>query len=793
MNSSNKQEIHEFSTGIHFEQQGNSWIWIGFTIKYMNSTMGEEIPKVVERSIANEEFALAEGSSTEKPAIIARILGSGNDIWSVIAVVTRGRDEVGRSAAFHRYFLCRGDHKLRVILAWWEQNNRPTFNPLDQQDEGTPHIFEGKIPQPPDLEQILPLFKVQTKPQVGTGEVPIPSPLEQPFTEEQPSDLQTEPQVEEYSLFQQLSPIVLEPNVQYDLYTINVLAINKWNSCKNGLPVCWAFDVEALVKPERFQVIKPASQKARDGINRAIAAGSRVIRNAVNIDEAALKSALRSLANSSQVKPESVETIVDGLNNKDVTREYWYSLFNAQGTDRAIKENIYSPQIVRLMTLRALVIPETLPEFLQWLNIQKGSNVDGNQRVSLELQKKIQPLFPKEKIGAGITYLLPSLLAGKISVDGLCWLLAKSGGDTIWAYGRNQFINNIKYDLQLIYNYYSKPIVGPFNESTLECGAEAWKSLINRWQDIRRMYKKCEKYRPLAQLFERFKECNLAGYFYQVSNGFVKKDLFYEIAEAQNRPSPVIYGLGIEKELTLEDIIIGLADGVVKFFNQDVDMKLVFVIPASLLILGSGWFIGSKTWHYYVNANEAEKFLCKKFGGGENCPIIMFNGEAHYSFEEIKEVIPTVVQQVVKERKELPTPESTKAAVTKPAGQNSGQQDDNEPKVAQKLAQILGDSNLQYDDLKKGTIEQKAQTSWVIAVYNYQIKHNIVKRVMQKNDKEECVLPLLPMFDNLCLWKNKPEKNKPEKITNFSALKNKLVEDINKTMNKPETSKNSKG
>ncbi|MBA4467081.1 hypothetical protein FHK98_17590, partial [Cylindrospermopsis raciborskii CS-506_A] len=147
------------------------------------------------------------------------------------------------------------------------------------------------------------------------------------------------------------------------------------------------------------------------------------------------------------VKPESVETIINGLNNKDVTREYWHSLFNAQGTDRAIKEKIYSPQIVRLMTLRALVIPETLPEFLQWLNIQKGSNVDGNQRVSLELQKKIQPLFPKEQIGAGITYLLPSLLGGKISVDGLCWLLAKSGGDTIWAYGRNQFINNIKYDL----------------------------------------------------------------------------------------------------------------------------------------------------------------------------------------------------------------------------------------------------------------------------------------------------------------------------------------------------------
>ncbi|QNP30890.1 hypothetical protein [Cylindrospermopsis curvispora] len=868
MNSSNKQEIHEFSTGIHFEQQGNSWIWTGFTIKYMNSTMGEEIPKVVERSIANEEFALAEGSSTEKPAIIARILGSGNDIWSVIAVVTRGRDEVGRSAAFHRYFLCRGDHKLRVILAWWEQNNRPTFNPLDQQDEGSPHIFEGKIPQPPDLEQILPLFKVQTKPeeeqrlsspaqqseftqelsqpshvqtephgeqrlssrdqqpvstwgsqqssepQVGghqstqrvqplsfeigkpSGQQRLSSPAQQSeFTQElsQPSDVQTElqgqqrfpspaqqpvstwgyqqpsePQVEEYSLFQQLSPIVLEPNVQYDLYTINVLAINKWNSCKNGLPVCWAFDVEALVKPERFQVIKPASQKARDGINRAIAAGSRVVRNAVNIDEAALKSALRSLANSSQVKPESVETIVNGLNNKDVTREYWHSLFNAQGIDRAIKEKIYSPQIVRLMTLRALVIPETLPEFLQWLNIQKGSNVDGNQRVSLELQKKIQPLFPKEQIAAGITYLLPSLLGGKISVDGLCWLLAKSGGDTIWAYGRNQFINNIKYDLQLIYNYYSKPIVGLFDESTLKCKAEVWRSLINRWQGIRGGYKKCEKYLPLAQLFEQFKEYDLAGYFYQVSDGVVKKDLFDEIPKAQNRPSPVIYGLGIEREVTLEDILIDLVNSIVNFFNQDVDMKLVFVIPVSLLILGSGWFIGSKTWQY-VYANEAEKFLCEKSGGGENCPVIVLNGKTHYSFNEIKQVIPKVVKQVVEQQKKILTPEPTQSPGLNRSGQNYGQQDIKE-KVIENLIQILGDKNLKYQDLNStDKIEEAVKTQWVIAVYNYQLKSKIEQKIStQKSGKEECVLQIF----GFCLQKN-------IKTEETYILEAKLTNDIN--------------
>ncbi|MBA4465506.1 hypothetical protein FHK98_07405, partial [Cylindrospermopsis raciborskii CS-506_A] len=225
------------------------------------------------------------------------------------------------------------------------------------------------------------------------------------------------------------------------------------------LPVCWAFDVEALVKPERFQVIKPASQKARDGINRAIAAGSRVVRNAVNKEhtqinmnpetETLLKQGIRKLIHRSQFKPEAVQTIVDGLKDKEVTSQDWETLFNQEGADIALREKIYTPHLVRLITLRALVIPHTLPEFLWWLNIQKASQINENQRISLKLQKGIQPLFSKEQIGAGITYLLPSLLEGKISADGLCWLLAKSGGDTIWAYGRNQFINNIKYDLQL--------------------------------------------------------------------------------------------------------------------------------------------------------------------------------------------------------------------------------------------------------------------------------------------------------------------------------------------------------
>lgn len=307
-------EIHEFSTGINFEQRGNGWVSLGFTGQYMNRTI-RDIPKVVERSIANEEFALVEGSSRQQAAIIGRVLGSGDDIWSVIAVVTRGEDEVGRSAPFHRYFLCQGDHKLRVILAWWEQNKRPIFNPFDFQVLGRPHSFAGEIPAP------LPL----------------------------------------------VGDMVLDPTPQYDLYSINALAIKKCNLSKNGLPVSWAVNVEALAKPERFHVIQPASEKAAERIKRAIASTSQVKINTVNIDEAALKSAIRSLIHSSQVKPEAVAVIVNGVTNKEITPEYWEHLFNSQGANQGIRLKIYSPQMVKLLTLRALVLPKTKPEFLGWL------------------------------------------------------------------------------------------------------------------------------------------------------------------------------------------------------------------------------------------------------------------------------------------------------------------------------------------------------------------------------------------------------------------------------------------
>ena len=83
-------EIHEFSTGIRFQQTSqspNGWVSLGFLGQYMNVTC-DLIPNDIERAIANKLFAVSEGASSEKPAIIGRVINN----YSVVALVSKGWD-----------------------------------------------------------------------------------------------------------------------------------------------------------------------------------------------------------------------------------------------------------------------------------------------------------------------------------------------------------------------------------------------------------------------------------------------------------------------------------------------------------------------------------------------------------------------------------------------------------------------------------------------------------------------------------------------------------------------------
>ena len=532
--------IYEFSTGIEVEKnpQGG-WMSVEYLGKYMNSTL-EPIPHLVERSIANQEFAITGGASDEQPAIIGRVVGTGEETWAVMAVVTQTRDEDGYKFTFYRYFFTPGANNLRHLLAWWKSQGKPTFNPFD-----TKYI----------------------------GECAYFDPASAPSSDYDPTAKDVE-LVRTY-------PTLLQPQ-QYNLTTVHILAIKKYNLDKTQ-PISWAFNVEALNKPHSFQIIQPVSPQAYENLKRE------------TLDKAstkkAIKAALQSLINFSQVKPPAVETIIDTLENQQLTLEEWYSLFDAEGATTAITEKIHSSSLVRLMTLRAMVIPETLPEFLEWLNIQPGKQPSEHHNTSLQFQGAIGDYFPREQLAKGIKLLLPKLLQKHISPESINWLLLQGSA---WAVFRHRFINDVRYDLELIHQQ-SNTDVKHFDN--LNFPQKIWQELIMCRQFIIYDSYKLSYYKPLAQLFELLQEYDLSAYFYQVSDAIVSKNVFLGACPnpSSNEPySPTILGLTFKRKINPVETITRL----VKFKISNEILLPVLVLLVSIVLAWSG-----RDQDFFVNYN----------------------------------------------------------------------------------------------------------------------------------------------------------------------------------------------
>ena len=657
MNNPATIEIHEFSTGIRAETTPDGgWVSRGFTGQYMNMTL-ESIPDVVERSIRNREFALTEGASSDSPAIIGRVVGSEENVWSVMAVVTRGKDEKGRSLSVYRYFLCEGKNKLRLILAWWENQGRPRFNPFDSKTIGQFYLFVDSV-QPPDLQQ-----------EFHDLQVDLPE------------------------------PILLSPQQQYNLQTINVLAIKKSNFPNNGQPVSWAFNVEALEQPKRFQVIQSASQRAYGILERTIKNAPQALAPVVG-DEEALKSAIRGLMNSSQVKPEAVKTITDALQNQQISKQYWHSLFDGQGAKTAIIQKIYSPQMVRLITLRAMVIPDTLPEFLDWLNVKGTRNPDENQTVSLDFQFKIRELFPKEKLADGIKFILPGLLAKKITPDTAYWLLMGKG--SAWFKIKNTFIDNIQYDLQLISNLaQTSTRQPPFPAANFKFDKQIWQPLIKNRQFPHVNSLKIDSYKPLAELFEKLKQYPLAAYFYQVSDGVVPKDIYNKFS------NNIIYGLTVKQKISKSKRLLEYVKENREFFIIIIGLLLVGFAAVGVVVGQHFRKINSNLNLFGEKKHSTERNSQKDILNEVSSPQPkdqknpQFLTKSLENFNITSEAIEQMVEEITQENSEY-----------------------KEKEIKDELKSVLNDSNLQYDaainNKQKTEKKKEYQESWVKAIYNYQ-------------------------------------------------------------------------
>jgi hypothetical protein len=566
--------IHEFSTGITPEGSKDKWVSKGFTGRYMNMTM-PQIPVAVERAIANNGFAVAEGASSDQPAIIGRSIPDSDQPsgWAVVALVTRGEDEYGRSFGFHRYFLCPGSDRLWMLVEWLEMyrsthGQYPIFNPYKLREPGKPSSWQEPAANPPVRGDMLP---------PAYEAIPCLIPSQSPIT----------------------------------LVQINQLAQFKAETQQGQ--TSWAYNVEALEQPSRFLVIKPASAKAEQILRQPVIASARTVSASIEIDEQAIKGAVKGLINSAQVNADLVEVLISNipvvekaLKTEAEATKYWEQLFDGQGAANGISQNIMTSQMVRLLAIRSIVLPERLSQYLTWLKVEKADQVSSSMQDSMQFQKQIRQVLSTWQMSKPDLYeilennvfegvkasLLELYRSGSrsqekkgVSIEPMVWLLKSTQG--LWGSLTLTVADSLGEMLQQIYDGSYQKAIADAQRTTAATASEGSKagsrmtggmSAVSKsqpsilldeskgWQQ--EIWNRIMQHRNypsrgirrlslFGDLFGTIENCYpLAACFYQLSLGEVPADIYSQNQQTFGQhPRP--YGISIRrKPKKLERIVL---------------------------------------------------------------------------------------------------------------------------------------------------------------------------------------------------------------------------------------------
>ena len=545
-------EIHEFSTGIEVKGTPTAWESGGFTGEYMNRTI-DPIPQTVLDSIANREFALAEGVVKAEPAIVGRVVkGNDGEIWSVVAVVTRGRDDRGRGVSLYRYFLCQNDGHIETILRWMGQPPRE-FDPFEKRVIGQPHQANFN----PKEVRLDKLEKVQKM-------------LDQMLDQSPPIV---------FSATEPCMPLILN----------EITRILKPSGDRS-----WAYKVAMLERPESFQVIYPANSEAEKVISEVLK--RRQSSSALISGESDIKTAIGVVING-RVKRKHIETLENALTNPQLDEKYWTSILDKEGALQAIREKVYGDRSVRLLTLKAMLVPKFLPDFLAWLANSKESEKHYN--TSLKLQERISREtqtftedFPElsKHLKKGICRVIDRLVDKPKIFKELELLLTSQSG--LWG----QVYPSLSKELENVLN----EIKQRNNLQSLRSEYPQWSNLldkINKFWGTQILHdhsdeKLTKYYKNLTKLFEKLETTKLAAIFYQIGEGSVPKSVFLEVSGNQlpKKNTVPVLGMEINQRKEIGDYV----EDVYFFFFETVNIGEVsmprFIALIILLVVFTGGF-----------------------------------------------------------------------------------------------------------------------------------------------------------------------------------------------------------
>jgi hypothetical protein len=235
--------------------------------------------------------------------------------------------------------------------------------------------------------------------------------------------------------------------------------------------------------------------------------------------------------------PEAIKMIAEVIDHQKITSETWENWLNNQIINQDITQPNYSEILSRIITLKAIILPQTTPTLLNWLNLHPNQQF---YKSSFEFQQRFYYHYQKvashknscllSHLSQGVNYLLKEVFNQNVTPQSVAIFLNHQ--QSIWKNCLPALVNNFINDLDYIANHL-EPLEKLTKNDLVDQNQrlyfqEFFYSDYEFWLPLIKSQNKSPLpcYFAFAKLFELLKQNRISAYFYQISQGKAPNKIF---------------------------------------------------------------------------------------------------------------------------------------------------------------------------------------------------------------------------------------------------------------------------
>ena len=265
----------------------------------------------------------------------------------------------------------------------------------------------------------------------------------------------------------------------------------------------------------------------------------------------------------------------------------------------------------KLLTVRAMILPETILEFLDWLQISDSRQTTEQSTGTTLLQSQISKYlssYPdlEEKLDIGVNFIFKGILDSHISQESAYWLLDSSG--SVWKSSTGRVLNGVEEHLSS--NQKSSKTLAKAT-GNMSFDKEIWDPILKKMRMLasQRQPQIDNNYLILAELLNNLRRPILSACFYQAGQGVVPREVHDKAGSSRNFNGGRPFSVVLRKEKSLLD-----------HFLNGISHPITLSIFA-LFVVVSGIYFASRSFGLVENQGDTKVKEGKSKSGNQTEPL----------------------------------------------------------------------------------------------------------------------------------------------------------------------------